>query len=134
MESPRDNGRWEGQRSGPPIELCLGFPVAAFVLSLERAASIQEHVRPEKLSLTPPFLLPAAFLACMAEFLLEGSNITAGRTPVLAEIQAELQPFLLALSIPWIGGTSEAAARYRRLTGVTRAPSQQEQTLLTRFE
>jgi hypothetical protein len=49
-------------------------------------------------------------------------------------MQTELLPFLLALSILWISGPSEAAARYRRLTGVIRAPTPQEQALLSRFE
>ena len=123
------------------LSLALMDTAWAFVFEWEPSVSgwealleTQEQLRPQKLALGPQFLLPALFLARMAHFPLGEDNIAKGWTPVLAEMQTELLPVQHGLYVLWMGGPTLAAARYRRLTGCTRAPSQHEQTLLTRFE
>ena len=110
------------------------FEWQSTVSAWEALLQTQEQLRPEKLALAPQFLLPALFLARMVHFPLREDTIAAAWTPVLAEVQTELVPLLHALYVLWMSGPTQAAARYRRLTGFTRSPSPQEQRRLTRFE
>lgn len=132
-------GTW--RLHAPDLGLTLMDTAWAFIFEWQPVVSAweallktQEQLRPEKLALAPQFLLPALFLARMAHFPFREDNLATAWTPVLAEIQSELVPVLHALYVHWMNGPTQAAARYRRLTGFTRIPSEQEQTRLTRFE
>jgi hypothetical protein len=106
-------------------------PASAWQAFLET----QEQVRPEKLSLHPRFLLPTIFLTRMAYFPIGPGlgNDAAAWTPVFAEAHTMLAPLIHALYVHWMRGPSQAAARYRRLTGASGLLTSQEETVLAQF-
>ncbi|MEI6044908.1 MAG: hypothetical protein WCS37_11190 [Chloroflexota bacterium] len=76
----------------------------------------QEKLKPDKLSLTPPLILPLIFTTRMARYspLALGDDKALHRfLPLFYQTVETLYPLLKELYTLWISGSSQAAIRYR---------------------
>lgn len=85
----------------------------------EALVEAQDTIRPQRTSLTPDFILPCMFLTRMASFpIAVGERGPAAQwVYCFARAQKRLSPLIIGLFVEWMRGSSQAAARYRRLTG-----------------
>jgi hypothetical protein len=85
----------------------------------EALLEAQETIRPKRTSLMPDFIIPLMFLTRMAAFpvILGERGQAAQWTYCFARSQKRLSPLVIGLFVEWMRGSSQAAARYRGLTG-----------------
>jgi hypothetical protein len=102
--------------AGTPRPWTLAFTWPARQPAWATFMATQDQLQPQRLALLPPMLIPLTYLTRMADLLAEPVDTTLVRwLPHANGSQRRLEALISGMVTAWMGGPSQAAARYRTL-------------------